>query len=95
MSEDLICQYSSEKRTFWTCEVKLKNVECIKALLLIAHTDGDYLGSSWYDVLRAMSQLDRLALIKETKDHAEHSAASGERGKCSTVLADKIFGRKY
>lgn len=30
-----------------SAEIKSKNVECIKALITIAHTDGDYLGKSW------------------------------------------------
>ena len=31
-------------------EIKAKNVECLKILISIAQTDGNYLGEAWYDV---------------------------------------------
>jgi brefeldin A-inhibited guanine nucleotide-exchange protein len=31
-------------------EIKAKNVECLKTLIAIAQTDGNYLGEAWYDV---------------------------------------------
>jgi hypothetical protein len=31
-------------------EIKAKNVECLKALISVAQTDGNYLGEAWYDV---------------------------------------------
>jgi len=31
-------------------EIKAKNVECLKTLILVAQTDGNYLGEAWYDV---------------------------------------------
>lgn len=39
-------------------EMKTKNIECIKALIQISHTDGNYLGKSWYEILRCISQLE-------------------------------------
>ena len=39
-------------------EMKTKNVECIKTLITIAHTDGNYLGKSWYEILKCISQLE-------------------------------------
>ena len=39
-------------------EMKAKNVECIKTLITIAHTDGNYLGKSWYEILKCISQLE-------------------------------------
>jgi brefeldin A-inhibited guanine nucleotide-exchange protein len=39
-------------------EMKPKNVECIKNLITIAHTDGNYLGKSWYEILKCISQLE-------------------------------------
>ncbi len=39
-------------------EMKSKNVECIKTLITIAHTDGNYLGKSWYEILKCISQLE-------------------------------------
>jgi hypothetical protein len=31
-------------------EIKAKNVECLKTLISVAQTDGNYLGEAWYDV---------------------------------------------
>ena len=41
--------------TLLTCatpitEMKLKNIDTIKALISVAHTDGNYLGGSWLEV---------------------------------------------
>lgn len=44
-------------------EMKPKNVECIKTLITIAHTDGNYLGKSWYEVLKCISQLELIQSI--------------------------------
>ena len=39
-------------------EMKTKNIECIKTLITVAHTDGNYLEKSWYEVLKCISQLE-------------------------------------
>jgi brefeldin A-inhibited guanine nucleotide-exchange protein len=44
-------------------EMKSKNINTIKTLITIAHTDGNYLGKSWLDVLRCISQLELAQLI--------------------------------
>ncbi|KAG8195440.1 hypothetical protein JTE90_013892 [Oedothorax gibbosus] len=44
-------------------EMKAKNVDTIKTLITIAHTDGNYLGSSWLEILRCISQLEPALLI--------------------------------
>ncbi|WFD39955.1 guanine nucleotide exchange protein for ADP-robosylation factor [Malassezia japonica] len=44
-------------------EMRGKNVETIKALLGIAHTEGNYLRGSWREVLTCVSQLERFQLI--------------------------------
>lgn len=31
-------------------DIKAKNVECLKILISVAQTDGNYLGDAWYDV---------------------------------------------
>ena len=33
-------------------EIKAKNVECLKVLISVAQTNGNYLGEAWYDVCR-------------------------------------------
>lgn len=44
-------------------EMKSKNIECIKTLITIAYTDGNYLGSSWHEILKCISQLELAQLI--------------------------------
>lgn len=33
-------------------EMKQKNIDTIKTLITVAHTDGNYLGNSWHEVCR-------------------------------------------
>ncbi|KAJ3307491.1 Brefeldin A-inhibited guanine nucleotide-exchange protein 2, partial [Blyttiomyces sp. JEL0837] len=47
--------------------VRPKNVKAIKTLLSIAHTLGEYLESSWLQVLKVVSQMERLQLIGNNK----------------------------
>ncbi|ORX95160.1 hypothetical protein K493DRAFT_407713 [Basidiobolus meristosporus CBS 931.73] len=49
-------------------EMKVKNVEAIKTLLEIAHSEGNYLKESWRDVLACVSQLERFQLISNGAD---------------------------
>ena len=44
-------------------EMKTKNIDTIKTLITVAHTDGNYLGKSWLDILRCISQLELAQLI--------------------------------
>lgn len=44
-------------------EMKAKNVDTIKTLIEVAHTDGNYLGGSWLDIVRCISQLELAQLI--------------------------------
>jgi len=44
-------------------EMKTKNIDTIKTLITVAHTDGNYLGESWLDILRCISQLELAQLI--------------------------------
>ncbi|KAF2683962.1 hypothetical protein K458DRAFT_303679 [Lentithecium fluviatile CBS 122367] len=44
-------------------EMKAKNMEALKVLLDIAHTEGDLLRESWREILTCISQLDRFQLI--------------------------------
>jgi len=46
-------------------EMKAKNVEALKILLDVAHTEGNALKESWRDILTCVSQLDRFQLIAE------------------------------
>ncbi|CAH0389951.1 unnamed protein product [Bemisia tabaci] len=44
-------------------EMKAKNIETIKTLITVAHTDGNYLGSSWLDIVRCISQLELAQMV--------------------------------
>ncbi|KAM3923498.1 brefeldin A-inhibited guanine nucleotide-exchange protein 2 isoform 2-T2 [Leptodactylus fuscus] len=44
-------------------EMKQKNIDTIKTLITVAHTDGNYLGNSWHEVLKCVSQLELAQLI--------------------------------
>jgi brefeldin A-inhibited guanine nucleotide-exchange protein len=49
-------------------EMKAKNLEALKALIEVAHTEGNLLRESWRDVLTCVSQLDRFQLISTGVD---------------------------
>ena len=44
-------------------EMKSKNIDTIKTLISVAHTDGNYLGKSWMEILKCISQLELAQLI--------------------------------
>uniref|UniRef100_S4RFY5 ARF guanine nucleotide exchange factor 1 n=1 Tax=Petromyzon marinus TaxID=7757 RepID=S4RFY5_PETMA len=44
-------------------EMKQKNIDTIKTLIMVAHTDGNYLGNSWHEILKCISQLELAQLI--------------------------------
>jgi len=46
-------------------EMKAKNVEALRVLLDVAHTEGNALKTSWRDILTCISQLDRFQLISD------------------------------
>lgn len=46
-------------------DMKAKNVEALRVLLDVAHTEGNALKSSWREILTCISQLDRFQLISE------------------------------
>ncbi|KAL7059279.1 hypothetical protein AAHC03_013401 [Spirometra sp. Aus1] len=46
--------------------MKSKNVACIRALIAVAQSDGNYLSHSWLDILRCISQLESAHVIATT-----------------------------
>lgn len=44
-------------------EMKAKNIDTIKTLIMVAHTDGNYLGTSWLDIVKCISQLELAQMI--------------------------------
>jgi len=45
---------------------RVKNINTIKTLIMVAHSEGNYLGASWLDVLRCISQLENSQLLNES-----------------------------
>lgn len=44
-------------------DIRGKNISTIKTLIMVAHSEGNYLGISWLDVLRCISQLEYAQLL--------------------------------
>ncbi|KAK3752750.1 hypothetical protein QZH41_018716 [Actinostola sp. cb2023] len=44
-------------------EMKAKNIDTIKTLITVAQTDGNYLGHSWHEILKCISQLELAQMI--------------------------------
>ncbi|XP_072016825.1 brefeldin A-inhibited guanine nucleotide-exchange protein 1-like [Amphiura filiformis] len=44
-------------------EMRTKNIDTIKTLITVAHTDGNYLGRAWLEILKCISQLELAQLI--------------------------------
>lgn len=44
-------------------EMKAKNIETIKTLITVAYTDGNYLGTSWLDIMKCISQLELAQMV--------------------------------
>ncbi|CAF0723278.1 unnamed protein product [Brachionus calyciflorus] len=72
-------------------EMKPKNVECIKSLITIAHTDGNYLGKSWYEILKCISQLEIAQSVGVTVSNVPHTSpntsASNTSGSSLSTLS--------
>ncbi|XP_015794593.1 brefeldin A-inhibited guanine nucleotide-exchange protein 1 [Tetranychus urticae] len=58
-----LAQFSLLTTTSSHTEMKTKNIDTIKTLIAVAHTDGNYLGQSWLEILRCISQLELAQLI--------------------------------
>ncbi|MGH0159337.1 UNVERIFIED_CONTAM: hypothetical protein FKN15_064276 [Acipenser sinensis] len=54
---------SNKQTSSGITEMKQKNIDTIKTLITVAHTDGNYLGTSWHEILKCISQLELAQLI--------------------------------
>ncbi|XP_071174022.1 brefeldin A-inhibited guanine nucleotide-exchange protein 1-like isoform X5 [Mytilus edulis] len=59
-------------------EMKSKNIDTIKTLISVAHTDGNYLGKSWLEILRCISQLELAQLIGTGVKPSRQSPGKGD-----------------
>lgn len=44
-------------------DMRSKNINTIKTLIMVAHSEGNYLGLSWLEILRCISQLEHAQLL--------------------------------
>jgi len=75
-------------------EMKLKHVEAQKALLAVGASEGNYLGESWQQVLRCVSQLESVQADGNQMDNSRRpvSGALTETASQTLVVStDKIF----
>ena len=73
-----------------TREISTKNIECVKAIVSVALSEGEHLAESWIDVLKCVSQLDRLSLIVHSMKADETSSTSSASSRRTLVrTADK------
>lgn len=49
--------------------MKQKNIDTIKTLITVAHTDGNYLGNSWHEVLLSHRENRQVTLLNESPRH--------------------------
>ena len=61
-----------------TREMRPKHVQCIKTLISIADTEGNFLQDSWIHVLRCISQLDRMHLIGRGGRSVDSALSAGD-----------------
>lgn len=54
-------------------EMKPKNVDCFKNLITVAITDGNYLGKSWFEILKCISQFEVAQSIGVTVSNIVYS----------------------
>lgn len=67
-------------------EMKSKNMEAIKTLLDVAVSEGNYLKSSWHEVLTCVSQLERMQLISSGVDMPD----SGRKGRPRMLPTEEL-----
>ncbi|QQP48819.1 Uncharacterized protein FKW44_009249, partial [Caligus rogercresseyi] len=59
-------------------EIKAKNIDTIKTLISIAHSDGNYLSSSWLEIMKCISQLEFARCVGGLSAGSLISAASSK-----------------
>ncbi|CAA7259735.1 unnamed protein product [Cyclocybe aegerita] len=67
-------------------EMKIKNMEAIKALLDVAVTEGNNLKGSWHEVLTCVSQLEHMQLISGGVDMND----AGKKGRSRKVPTEEL-----
>lgn len=75
-------------------DMKAKNVDTIRTLIAVAQMDGNYLGSSWLEILRCVSHLEMTELFGSLKkqqqnNNSQQVAEAQQQG--LVVAVDRIF----
>lgn len=81
-----LCRFTLLVTTSQVSEIKTKNVECLKTLIGIAQTDGNYLGEAWYEVRKIVES-------KNDESFGIFSFRFGKILKCISLLElAQLFG---
>ncbi|CBY35510.1 unnamed protein product [Oikopleura dioica] len=98
----ILSRFSLLQQTSGVQQMQTKNIDAIKTLIMVAYTDGNYLGATWAEVLRCISQLEFLQHIgtgahnRDVKGDQSHDLqrSLAETSIQSVVVAvDKIFAK--
>lgn len=66
-------------------DIRGKNIDTIKTLIMVAHSEGNYLGVSWLDILRCISQLEYAQLLGA--NNQQFPEANNERSSVNDLFA--------
>ncbi|CAF3428875.1 unnamed protein product [Rotaria sp. Silwood1] len=76
-------------------EIKAKNVECLKILISVAQTDGNYLGDAWYDILKCISQLELAQLFGINANKARLNITNHQYQKLTSNSSSHTFSLPF
>ena len=68
-------------------EMMAKNLEALKVLIDVALSEGDVLRTSWREILKCISQLDRLQLLSQGSTRARYRMSTELRYRLRPILA--------
>lgn len=66
-------------------DIRIKNINTIKTLIMVAHSEGNYLGESWLEILRCISQLDYAQMLGA--NNQQFPEAGQERSSINDLFA--------
>lgn len=75
-----------------TTDIRPKDINTIKTLLMVAHSEGNYLGISWLDVLRCISQLEYAQLLAGSSQQISEPGQEKAALSDLSALQDKFQG---
>lgn len=77
-----------------TSDIRDKHINTIKTLIMVAHSEGNYLGISWLDVLRCISHLEHAQLLGANNQQVvitEPSSSNNHQLDKTTAMMNNLF----